>query len=95
MSFIDTQNSVSLRRQIFLSSEKRIELFGDNLTSEKKESKSKAEVPSESLLRLPFDRIEQLHSGSCFFTPTEKGDKVVVCKEGKIIKIFKLEEEKK
>jgi len=52
--------------------------------------------PFPVFLRLDYEKILNLPSGSCFLPePKELKDKVAVCKEGKTIKIFKLEEEKK
>jgi len=62
-----------------------------------KDAKTPEKMQSFSdFLRLDFKRIKDLPSGSCFLPePTNLKDKVAVCKEGRTIKIFKLEEEKK
>jgi len=46
-------------------------------------------------LILNVDTIENLTSGTCIIPSYQKGDRFVVCKEGRKVKIFKIVEEKK
>lgn len=67
------------------------------LASEEKKTKSEPKgVKHEPFtLRIPFETIESLPSGSCVIPEDQTGDKVAVCKEGKTIKIFTIVKEKK
>jgi len=84
------RNKGQVARQTSLSVD---EVFVDEVMEEPRKSETQAKfrrMDSETLL-LDFDTINRMTTGTCIIPQNpEIDDTVVVCKEGKMIKIFRI-----